>query len=308
MGASWQLITDGIGASAFLRAVREDPQTRGLLFAGTELGVYVSFDDGDHWQSLQLNLPTVSIHDLDIHGDDLLVATHGRAFWVLDNITPLRQAHDAIKAGGAYLYRPATAVRVDNDDFVSTPLPPEEPTANNPPNGAVVDYYLDAAAAHIKLEIFDASQNLVQTFSSDDPRVQHPPRPIAERWFPKPEILETTPGTHRFVWNLAWGNASPKPAAQPAGDEYRSPRGPRAVPGAYQVRLTIDGKTLTQPLKIVMDPRSPATARDLEQQLAAGPADFCRGHFAAGKLWQRSGRCRSSCPTSIQSSIVITLS
>ncbi len=273
-GTSWQLITDGIGTSAFLRAVREDPQTRGLLFAGTELGVYASFDDGDHWQSLQLNLPTASIHDLDIHGDDLLVATHGRAFWVLDNITPLRQAHDAIKAGGAYLFRPATAVRVDNDDFVSTPLPPEEPTANNPPNGAIVDYYLDAAAAHIKLEIFDASQNLVQTFSSDDPRVQHPPRPIAERWFPKPEILETTPGTHRFVWNLAWGNASAKPAAQPAGDEYRSPRGPRAVPGAYQVRLTFDGKTLTQSLKIVMDPRSPATARDLEQQLQLGRQIF----------------------------------
>jgi len=273
-GASWQLITDGIGASSFLRAVHEDPQTRGLLFAGTELGVYVSFDDGDHWQSLQLNLPTVSIHDLDIHGDDLLVATHGRAFWILDNITPLRQAHDAVKAGGAYLYRPATAVRVDNDDFVSTPLPPEEPTANNPPNGAVVDYYLDAAAAHIKLEIFDSGQTLVQSFSSDDPKVQHPPRPIAERWFPKPEILETTPGTHRFVWNLAWGNPSPKPAAQPAGDEYRSPRGPRAVPGAYQVRLTIDGKTLTQPLKIVMDPRSPATARDLEQQLQLGRQIF----------------------------------
>jgi len=283
-GASWQLITDGIGASAFLRAVHEDPQTRRLLFAGTELGVYVSFDDGDHWQSLQLNLPTVSIHDVDIHGDDLLVATHGRAFWVLDNITPLRQAHDAIKAGGAYLYRPATAVRVDNDDFVSTPLPPEEPTANNPPNGAVVDYYLSAAAAQVKLEILDTNQNLVQTFSSDDPRVQHPPRPIAERWFPKPEILETTPGMHRFVWNLAWGNPGPKPAAQPSGDEYRSPRGPRAVPGAYQVRVTIDGKTLTQPLKIVMDPRSPATARDLEQQLQLGRQIFAEANSSRQTL------------------------
>ncbi len=259
-------------------------------------------------QSLQLNLPTVSIHDLDIHGDDLLVATHGRAFWILDNITPLRQAHDAVKAGGAYLYRPATAVRVDNDDFVSTPLPPEEPIANNPPNGAVVDYYLDATAAHIKLEIFDLGQTLVQSFSSDDPRVQHPPRPIAERWFPKPEILETTPGMHRFVWNLAWGNPGPKPAAQPSGDEYRSPRGPRAVPGAYQVRVTIDGKTLTQPLKIVMDPRSPATARDLEQQLQLGRQIFAEANSSLSKLWQRSGRCRNSCPSSNQSSIVITLS
>ncbi|MGA8492373.1 MAG: hypothetical protein WB711_18240 [Terriglobales bacterium] len=273
-GATWQLTTDGIGASSFLRAVREDPQTRGLLFAGTELGVYVSFDDGDHWQSLQLNLPTVSIHDLDIHGDDLLVATHGRAFWILDNITPLRQAHDAMKAGSAYLYRPATTVRIDNDNFVSTPLPPEEPTAKNPPNGAVFDYYLSAAAQHIKLEIFDSGKTPVQSFSSDDPREQHPPRPIAERWFPKPEILETTPGMHRFVWNLAWGNPGPKPAITPAGDEYRSPRGPRAVPGTYEVRLTIDGKILTQPLKIVMDPRSPATPRDLEQQLQLGRQIF----------------------------------
>jgi photosystem II stability/assembly factor-like uncharacterized protein len=273
-GATWQLITDGIGASSFLRAVREDRQSRGLLFAGTELGVYASFDDGDHWQSLQLNLPVASIHDLVIHGDDLIIATHGRAFWILDNITPLRQARDVVKSGGPYLYQPATAVRVDNDDFVSTPLPPEEPTAHNPPNGAVIDYYLDAAAGHVKLEILDSNQTVVQTFSSDDPKPQHPPRPIAERWFPTPEILETGPGMHRFVWNLAWGNPSDKSAVQPAGDDNRSPRGPRAVPGTYQARLTIDGKTLTQPLKVVMDPRSPATARDLEQQLQLGRQIF----------------------------------
>jgi len=133
-GATWQAITDGIGASSFLRAIREDPQTRGLLFAGTELGIYVSFDDGDNWQSLQLNLPTASIPDLIIHGDDLAVATHGRAFWILDDITPLRQAHDAMKAAGSWFYRPGTAVRVDSDSFLGSPLPPEEPTAQNPPN------------------------------------------------------------------------------------------------------------------------------------------------------------------------------
>ena len=274
-GASWQAIADGIGASSFLRAVREDPQTRGLLFAGTELGVYVSFDDGDHWQSLQLNLPTAAIHDLAIHGDDLVVATHGRAFWVLDDITPLRQAHDATKAPGSWFYRPATAVRVDNDSFLGSPLPPEEPAAKNPSNGAIFDYYLKSAANHVKLEILDEKQNLVASFSSDDPKEQkHSPRPIAERWFPKPEILEITPGMHRFVWNLAWGNPNGKAADQSIDDEYRPPRGPRAVPGTYQVRLTIDGKASSQPLKIVMDPRSPATPRDLEQQLQLGRQIF----------------------------------
>jgi photosystem II stability/assembly factor-like uncharacterized protein len=274
-GATWQPIANGIGASSFLRAVREDPQTGGLLFAGTELGVYVSFDDGDHWQSLQLNLPVASIHDLVIHGDDLVVATHGRAFWILDNITPLRQVHDAVKAAGAWLYRPATATRVDNDTFLGSPLPPEEPTANNPPSGAVMDYYLNAAAQHIKLEIFDQKQTLVRSFSFDDPREQkHPPLPIADRWLSKPRFLETSPGMHRFVWNLAWGAPGGTAANQSGDYEYRSPRGPRTIPGTYQVRLTVDGRTFDQPLKIVMDPRSPATPRDLEQQLNLGRQIF----------------------------------
>jgi len=274
-GATWQLITDGIGASSFLRAVREDPQTRGLLFAGTELGAYFSLDDGDHWQSLQLNLPTVAIHDLAVHGDDLVIATHGRAFWILDNVTPLRQAHDVTEAAGSWFYRPATAVRIDNDSFLSSPLPPEEPTANNPPNGAILDYFLKTAAGHVNLKIVDQKQNLVASFSSDDAKEQkHSPRPIAERWFPKPEILETTPGMHRFVWNLAWGNPNGKAADQSIDDEYRPPRGPRAVPGTYEVRLTVDGKSFSQPLKIVMDPRSPATPHDLEQQLELGRQIF----------------------------------
>jgi hypothetical protein len=269
------LIVDGIAASSFLRAVREDPQTRGLLFAGTELGAYVSFDDGNHWQSLQLNLPTSSIRDIVIHGDDLAVATHGRAFWILDDVTPLRQVHDAAKAETSWFYRPATAIRVDNDDFLGSPLPPEEPTAKNPATGAVIDYYLKTSANHIKLEILDEKQNLVRSFSSDDPKEQkHAPRPIAERWFPKPEILETTPGMHRFVWNLAWGGSGGKAEDQLSDDEYRPPRAPRAVPGTYQVRLTVDGKTSAQPLKIVMDPRSPATPRELEQQLQLGRQIF----------------------------------
>ncbi len=267
-GATWQLITSGIGASSFVWAVREDPQTRGLLFAGTERGTYVSFDDGDTWQSLQLNLPTAAIHDLAFHADDLVVATLGRAFWVLDDITTLRQMHDAVNAAGPWLYRPATAIRIDNDAFTGSPLPPEEPTAKNPPDGAVVDYDLKTSAGHIKLEILDEKRNLVRSFSSDEPNEEkHSPRAIADRWLPKPEILDTTPGMHRFVWNLAWGDLDKNATDQLGGDEYRTLRSPRAVPGNYQVRLTVDGKTFAQPLKVVMDPRSPATSRDLEQQL-----------------------------------------
>ncbi len=270
-GATWQLITEGFGTSAFLRAVREDPQNRGLLFAGTELGAYISFNDGDHWQSLQLNLPTVSVQDVVIHGDDLVAATHGRAFWILDDITPLRQVQDAVKAGGSWFYRPATAVRVDHDNFLGSPLPPEEPTAKNPPDGAVIDYYLKTGAEHIKLEIFDEKQKLVRSFSSDEGREQKPSsRPIAERWLPKPEILEITAGMHRFVWNLAWGNPEGNAAVALGDDEYRTLKSPRAMPGIYQVRLTIDDKTFSQPLKIVMDSRSSATQRDLEQQLHLG--------------------------------------
>ncbi len=282
-GATWQLITNGIAAPAFLRAVREDAQSKGLLFAGTELGVYVSFDDGDHWQSLQLNLPVSSVRDLAIHGDDLVVATHGRSFWILDDITPLRQALEAGKANGAWLYHPAAAFRIDNDSFPGTPLPPEEPTAENPPSGAVIDYFLKSAAGKVRLEIFDAKQNLVRKFSSEDHSSEnhssenqgsgkHRPLPVAERWFPKPVVVEKSPGMHRFVWNLAWGGEGGPSVDEEA--EYRNPSGPKAVPGVYQVRLTVDGRTQSQPLEVIMDPRSEATRDSLAQQLQLGEKIF----------------------------------
>jgi len=265
-GANWQPITSGIAASAFLRVVREDPKTKALLFAGTELGAYVSFDDGDRWQSLQLNLPVTSVRDFVIHGDDLIVATHGRSFWILDNITPLRQVFDAGKAKAFWLYHPAAAYRIDNDSFPGTPIPPEEPTAENPPGGAMIDYFLKSRASKIQLEIFDAQQSLVRRFSSEDPNpAKHPPLPVAERWFSKPEVLEKTAGTHRFVWNLTWRSSGGPSADEEA--EYRNPSGPKAVPGTYQVRLTVNGETQNQPLQIVMDPRSPATPEILQQQL-----------------------------------------
>jgi photosystem II stability/assembly factor-like uncharacterized protein len=271
-GASWQLITNGIGADAFLRSVREDPESKGLLFAGTELGVYVSFDGGDHWQSLQLNLPVTSIRDLTIHGEDLVIATHGRSFWILDNISPLRQTSEALKASAFWLYNPAAAIRVDNDLFTGTPLPPEEPTAANPPGGAMIDYLLKSPASTVTLEILDAQKKLLSKFSSADKHAEkHSSLPIAERWFPKPESLRTTPGMHRFVWNLSWGNSG-----DPIEDESESrmPIGPKAVPGIYQVRLAVDGGTQSQSLKIIMDPRSPMTPAILQQQLELGQKIF----------------------------------
>jgi hypothetical protein len=250
-----------------LNVVREDPQTRGLLLAGTEFGVYVSFDDGDHWQSLQLNLPVTSIRDLVFHGDDVVVATHGRSFWILDDIAPLRQVK-AAQTADTKLYRSATAVRVDNDVFQGTPIPPEEPAASNPPNGAIIDYYLARPASQVKLEIFDSKRELVRSFSSHDPKDQKRlPAPVAERWFVKPPSLEPTPGMHRFVWNLGWGDSRGK-----SGDgegEYAS-RGPRVVPGTYDVRLTVDQATFSQPLRVVMDPRSLVTPQELDQQQRTG--------------------------------------
>jgi photosystem II stability/assembly factor-like uncharacterized protein len=270
-GATWQRITDGLEATSFLRAVREDPEIKGLLFAGTELGIAVSFDDGDRWQSLQWNLPATSVEDMVIHGDDLVIATHGRSFWILDDITPLRQTGEAVKAAQAFLYRPATAVRVDNDSFLSTPLPPEVPAAENPPDGAILDYYLSGAAHQVKLEIFYAQHALIRAFSSDDrDEAKHPPQAIAERWLPKPQVLEKTQGMHRFVWDLRWGAAGVKAADESEDSESSLPRGPRVTPGTYEVRLTVDGTTFPQSLDVRMDPRATATPEELDRQTRLG--------------------------------------
>ncbi len=271
-GVTWQPVPSGISAPAFVRAIREDPQTKGLLFAGTELGIYASFDDGNHWQPLQLNLPISGVRDLTIHADDLVIATYGRSFWILDNITPLRQTSEAAKAGAAWLYHPATAVRVDNDGFVGTPLPPEEPTAENPPNGAVLDYFLKSPASSVKLEIFDSHQKLVRKFSSDKVTAKHLPLPLAERWFPKPEVLEKTPGMHRSVWDLTWSSSGGPGADEDA--EVRPPSGPKAIPGTYLVKLTVDGKVESQSLQVIMDPRSPATPEILAEQFQLGQQIF----------------------------------
>lgn len=268
-GKMWQATATGFGETAFLNAIREDTRQQGLLFAGTELGVYVSFDDGDHWQSLQLNLPITSVRDLAVHGDDLVIATHGRAFWILDNISPLRQIGAQAQTTKVRLYRPATAVRVDNDVFLGSPFPPEEPMAKNPPDGAVIDYFLPAKAGEVQLEIFDAKETRVRRYESGANKdVKLPPLPIAARWFPKPVVLENSVGMHRFVWDLRWNSSGTDEEFE--DEKYGAPRGPRVSPGAYQVKLTVDGATFTEPLQVGMDPRSKATAAELDQQQSLG--------------------------------------
>jgi photosystem II stability/assembly factor-like uncharacterized protein len=267
-GKSWTPITQGLSAPNFLRAIREDVKKKGLLFAGTEFGIEVSFDDGDHWETLQLNLPISSVRDMTIHGDDLVVATHGRAFWILDDIAPLRQAVEAEQASKPFLYQPSVAVRVDHDPFPSTRIPLDEPTAKNPPEGAMIDYYLPAPARKVTLKILDAQQKLVRQFSSDN---MTPPRPrslvVAEGWILHPEPLTGTPGMHRFVWSLTWNDSGGVDSNLPDAGAGGPPQGPRAVPGAYTVFLIVDGMELRRPLKVIMDPRSPATSQELQAQL-----------------------------------------
>ena len=247
-GKSWQPIAAGIGAQSFVNAIREDTKQKGLLYAGTELGIYVSFDDGDHWQPLQLNLPVASIRDITIHGDDLIVATHGRAFWILDDITALREIASQPQGGNVRLYQPATAIRVDNDVFLGSPLPPEEPAAKNPPDGAVLDYYLKSPAKQVTLEIYDPSGKLVRRYRSGAKPPTYPPLPIAARWLPKPVALENAAGMHRFVWDLRW-SSSGGPEEIEEDEGFRAPQGPRVTPGIYQVKLLVDGDNFTRTLR-----------------------------------------------------------
>ena len=269
-GRTWNPITTGLADPAFAIAVREDPKQRGLLYAGTEFGTYVSFNDGGNWLPLQMNLPVTSIRDMVIHGDDLVVATHGRSFWILDDITLLRQAAAHAASTTPFLYKPETTVRIDNDAFPGTPLPPEEPTAENPPAGAILDYYLPAEAKSLELNIYDKDHKLVSHISSALPaQPSHMDLPIANRWFPVPQRLETAPGHHRFIWNLAWGTSGVEERDEPDDGEGSIPRGPKVAPSTYTLELSVDGKPLpAEPLTVTMDPRAKATTTELQRNFA----------------------------------------
>jgi hypothetical protein len=280
-GKTWSSIAKGLPAKAIARVVREDPQRKGLLYGGTENGVYISYDDGDHWQSLQLNLPTVSVRDLDVHGNDLVAATYGRSLWILDDISPLRQVGS--EAASAQLFKPANAVRTHWDVHPDTPVPNETAHGENPPDGTIIDYYLKSVPKNISLEIRDARGNVVRRFSDKaeprDPR----PKNVPEWWFEPPTALTTNRGLNRFVWNLQWAH----PDALTFGFrgnpldyiEYtlpdhavvgktpvNQPPGPFVMPGTYEVVLTVDGKTYRQPLVVEIDPRVKTSMGDLQAQ------------------------------------------
>ncbi|MBV8553079.1 MAG: hypothetical protein JOY54_17420 [Acidobacteriaceae bacterium] len=267
-GKTWAPIVSGIADHAFLNAIREDPKRRGLLFAGTEFGVYVSFDDGDQWLPLQLNLPVTSIRDLAIHNDDLIAGTHGRSFWVLDDIASLREISAQPAADDVRLYKPATAIRMSSDGFVGTPLPPDDPQAGNPPIGAYIDYYLPGAASTpVILEVLNANGKPIRHISSQDkPPAPSANLPIAPRWVPKPQTLGTEPGMHRFIWDLRFGRSGDNTTADSDDSDEETWVGPLVLPGSYTVKLSVGGHTYTQPLRVVMDSRIHATPADLAEQ------------------------------------------
>lgn len=251
-GKSWQRVSNGIPDGSFLNCVREDPYRKGLLYACTEKGVYVSFDDGDEWQPLQMNLPVTSVRDLAVHEDDLVIATFGRSFWVLDNVTPLRQIGAHAVAADVWLYRPGTAYRVRPGSDQGTPMPDDEALAANPSNGAMLDYYLkEKAVGPIQLEIFNSDGRLVRRFASDDevPKVNPNDLPFPASWIREPQKLSTEAGMHRFVWDLRY------PPAKGARVSFWRLSGPLALPGNYTVQLTAHGKNSTQPLVVKLDPR-----------------------------------------------------
>ncbi len=268
-GKSWQLAAKGIPQGAYVNVVREDWQRRGLLYAGTELGMYVSFNDGDEWQPLQLNLPVVSVRDIAVWQGDLVIATHGRSFWVLDDISPLQQLEAQMAGEAAHLFKPRGALRVRPGTDQGTPYPPEIPHGENPPDGAILDYYLKAdAAAPVTLEILDSTGGLVRRYASDEktPPVEEKSLDIPMYWIHPEKQLADKAGMHRFVWDLHYVPLARPAERRPVSSSRRRGQGPWAPPGQYEVRLTVNGKTYSQPLALKMDPRVKATEANLQQQ------------------------------------------
>ena len=273
-GKTWTEIVNGLPKDP-VNAVREDPVRKGLLYAATERMVCVSFDDGENWQPLRLNMPATSVRDLVVKGDDLVIGTHGRSFWILDDVTPLRQMTAAVASAHAHLFAPETAVRVRRNRWTDTPVPPEEPAGENPPDGAILDYVFGAPPkGPVVLEIRDAAGAAIRRYASDDkPEPLVTPLIVRADWARPARVLPATPGAHRFVWDLRY--AAPPverheyPISAVPGRTPPEPEGPLVLPGRYTVTLTVDGTTQTRPLTVAMDPRVKATAADLAAQHAA---------------------------------------
>ncbi|HEY4320712.1 MAG TPA: hypothetical protein VGM77_05970 [Gemmatimonadales bacterium] len=279
-GKSWTKIVNGMRtdqvSGSYAHVIRADPKKAGLLYAGTESAMYVSFDDGDDWQSLMLNLPNTSYRDIVVKDNDLIVATYGRSIWVLDDISPLRQMTPAIAAAPAHLFKPGDAIRVRREMNEDTPFPPEVPHAPNPPVGAILYYSLGARpAGDITIEILDATGNVVRHYSSAPiPADTNPMPQVPPYWLKVPEPLPTAIGTNRINWDLRYDDP---PAFSHSLDPYYTlnaapgetvyhPEGPLALPGVYTVKLTVDGRSYSEMVTVRNDPRSPATLADLRAQ------------------------------------------
>ena len=278
-GKTWQKITDGLpnneANGSTVRVVRADPKRAGLLFAGTESGIYLSLDDGDHWQSLKLNLPTTSFRDIAFAGNDLVVGTYGRGIWVLDDYAVLRQMTAEVAREPAHLFTPDPAVRVRRNTNYNTPYPLDVPQAPNPPDGAVIYYWLATPpSGEITIDMMDSTGATVRHLSSvAAPPVKEAARPnFPDFWLAKPYQLPASAGTNRAVWDLRY---DPPPAfihtfeinGNP-GASPPSPEGALALPGTYIVKLTVSGKSYSSKVTVRNDPRSPATAAALRAQQA----------------------------------------
>ncbi len=320
-GKTWTEIDNGIASGAVANSIREDPRVKGLLYAGTNAQVWVSFDDGDHWESLRLNMPAISVRDLQVKDDstclcaDLIAGTHGRGFWILDDVTPLRQTAAARAAAGAYLYKPVTAVRVRFATNDPTPWPPEVTAGQNPPPGGIIDYYLASApSGPVTIDILDSTGRAVRTYSSADPVRRPDPAldsaaynrfceqtPTARDcglplyWPAPPTIVSTDPGMHRLSWDLHYAPI-PGDSDGPVGGDaavgavphrtYPLVNAPWAPPGRYTVRLTVDGKSMTQPLVLRLDPRVRTSAAGLVQLASLSRAMYDGALSAHAKFLQ----------------------
>ena len=273
-GKTWKEIVAGMEDAGPVNAVREDPQKRGLLYASTEKGVYVSFDDGERWGSLRVNLPASSIRDLIVKDNDLAVATHGRGFWILDDISRLRQLGPATSAEEVVLFKPGDAWRVRWNVSTDMPWPKDEPTLPNPPEGTAIDYYLKSASGPVTLEILTATGRLVRRYTSIDTPAPIPDMsaaPVPLHWYRPPQLLAATAGMHRFHWDLRY-----QPLAEAGGrgglsiqavpfNSTPAPTAPLVPPGTYTVKLTAGGRSYTQPLTVKQDPRVRTPAVSLNQ-------------------------------------------
>jgi len=298
-GKTWVEINRGISPGAVSNSIREDPHKKGLLYAATETQIWVSFDDGDNWHSLRLNMPAISVRDIAVKDDasclcsDLVAGTHGRGFWILDDLSPLRQAAEAAASSGAFLFKPGTAIRIRFGTNDPTPWPPEWPAGENPPPGALIDYYLPAAVSgEVKLELLNTQGKVLRTYSSNDP-VRHPDPatdPVAYDklcrqnpsapdcglplyWPAPPEVLQTSAGMHRFSWDMHYDPIGGGGGGRGGGGggagavphrTYPGVNSPWVAPGTYTVRLTAEGKSVTQPITVKLDPRVRITA-DVQQ-------------------------------------------